>query len=188
MSLQFYSQRARRGWQCRRSVRKNRRRTRKNVVDVYASTGGDRRGKVRLVGDGDVHFATGVVVDENSLLAWNWNWVLDWICSLWIWLWIWIWIWIWICCSSYRQQRTIRSPGGHTRLPNVCNRFLLIRDFQPTWSHDVVRQCCLRPSSTHTAWTLPRARRNRLASLMYFSPCTRTWQRNNSGNKGCATR
>lgn len=126
MSLQFYSQRARRGWQCRRSVRKNRRRTRKNVVDVYASTGGDRRGKVRLVGDGDVHFATGVVVVENSLLVWNWNWVLDWICSLWIWLWI----WIWICCSSYRQQRTRRSPGGHTRLPNVCNRFLLIRDFQ----------------------------------------------------------
>ena len=31
----------------------------------------DRRGKVRLVGDGDVHFATGVVVLENSLLVWN---------------------------------------------------------------------------------------------------------------------
>jgi len=124
--------------------------------------------------------AAGRRVDENSLLVWNW--VLDWICSLLIWL------WIWICCSSYRQQQTRHSPGGHTRLPNVCNRFLLIRDFQPTWSHDVVRQCWLRPSSTYTAWTLPRARRNRLASLMYFSRCTWTRQWNNSGNKGCATR
>ena len=114
----------------------NQRRTRKNVVDVCASTGGVHRGK--FVCDGDVHFVTtGVVVVENSLLAWNWNWVLDWICSLWIWL------WIWIFCSSYRQQRTRRSPGTHTRLPNVCNRFLLVRDSQPTWSHDVVRQCCM---------------------------------------------
>ena len=68
MSLQFYSQLARRG----RSVGKNQRRTGKNVVDVYASTGGFRQGKIRLVSDDDVHFVTtGIVVDETSLLVWN---------------------------------------------------------------------------------------------------------------------
>jgi len=134
MSLQFYSQRARRGWQCRRSVRKNRRRTRKTVVDVYTSTGGNRRGKVRLVGDGDVHFATGVVVVENSLLAWNWNWVLDWICSLWIWLWI----WIWIFCSAYRQQRTKRlwrsAIASHTDRPTQK---------RPRCTQDYISACAL---------------------------------------------